>query len=1167
MKKFIAGAGGGGDSGSSRQPVEAPDSLRSITIAKIVDALCEGEIEGLIDGAKSVYLDSTPIQAQDGSYNIPGITLDTRTGTQAQSYMKDFDETLSEVPVSVQVETNSSVTRTITNENLNAIDVKIMVPRLSFQDLSNGDTNGTSVRVQIQIKSSGASEYTTKIDNTISGKSSGRYERSFRIALTGSAPWDVRVVRITADAATTNLNNDTYFESYTEVIHRKLRHPNTALVGLTVDSSKFKSIPTRGYHCKLTRVKIPSNYDPLTRIYTGIWDGTFQVAWSDNPAWAFYDMLTNSRYGLGENVKEYNVDKWSLYSIAQYCDEMLVNEIGIAEPRFTINAYIQTRREAFDLLRDMASAFRGMTYHAGTEIIAVQDSPSDPVYQFTNSNIIGGQFSYAGSSRKARHTVAVVSWNDPNNLFQQRFEYIADNEGIARYGISKLQFTAFGCTSRAQAHRVGRWLLYTERLETDTVTFKSGLEGAYIRPGSIVEIMDEYRAGARYGGRIAKSNSVSEVVLDKAFNFDVALAYNLSVILPDGTMETQGILNIGGLQQTIGLSSPYTDLPQTDSVYVISSINLVPAQYRILAVTESEINIYEITALVSHPDKHDAIEKGLNLEPLQTIGDLGAQSPVNVVIEDYLYIDVVVRVRMAVSWEPAEHAIRYQYQWKQDDKPYSALLSTTDASFEVDDIIAGTYTVRVISIGPLGTPSEATEKTTTVLGKLAPPSDVTNFIGRIVKGGVMLTWSPIPDLDILHYEIRVGSSWDDAVVIDYISATSILYEVQSGLNFVFHIRAKDTSLGYSENVTTLETEFTIPVAPDNFIGTQFVGVISFNWLSVEGAAEYVIRAGASWDFGINVAQTTDTKVTINWLQSGTTVFWIKSLDFLGNESIIPFFYNVAVLALPNWNNIVTSDQVALNWPGASINMTENSGFNELNVDRSAGEYYYDVALDKAFDAAIYITHDVDVVTVSTLTWDNADFSWDSDEADIPWSTSGDLSTVSIEHQVAFPESLDSTIIEAFRLDGNLVGENATTANTDTGITYSDVRFAIGADIDDLEQVDWLVTVTDVFSLHFNVAIKDANYPQEFMSIVNGSNQGLVVWYDPDDNQIKFDDQTHEGIAVDVTLLTGDIVFIGVAQTATTRRLFVHRIGYTAKYIEGTVTPVTSLNKVKLYGHI
>lgn len=504
MKPIIGAGGKGGGSGGIN---EGPNTLRSIAYAKFVDLIAEGEVEGLVNGLQSIYYNQVPLQNADSSYNFKGVQVTFLPGTQGQAPIKGFEEVANEFAVGVKVFQGTPIVRTLSEADLTLARVTLSFPSL-YAVNSDGSITGTAVEFKIERQSNGAG-YVGVIHQTINGKTNSKYQMQYDVPLTGDPPWDIRVTRITADNTSTTLSNDLYWDTYDTVINASLSYPNSAIIATSIDSSQFNTIPTRAYHLKLLRIQVPTNYDPVARTYSGTWDGTFKIAWSNNPAWCYYDLLTNSRYGLGRYIPANSVDKWALYTIGRYCDELVDDGKGGTEPRFTCNVYLQTLQEAYTLLQQMTSVFRGMAFWAGGAITTVQDSPSDPIYQYTAANVIDGKFSYAGASSKARHTVALVTWNNPNNFYAQDVQYVEDKDGIAKYGVISTQVVAIGCTSQGQAERVGRWLLYSERLESEVVTFSTGLEGAVGRPGHVVQVMDPLRAGKRFGGRLISSRRLS----------------------------------------------------------------------------------------------------------------------------------------------------------------------------------------------------------------------------------------------------------------------------------------------------------------------------------------------------------------------------------------------------------------------------------------------------------------------------------------------------------------------------------------------------------------------------------------------------------------------------------------------------------------------------------
>jgi predicted phage tail protein len=626
---------------------------------------------------------------------------------------------------------------------------------------------------------------------TITGKTTSKYQKSHRIELTGDAPWDIRVRRLTADSTSSALQNKTFWDSYTEIIDGKFRYPNSAIVGVRIDASQFDSIPRRSYDLRLLKVKVPSNYNPQTRVYTGVFDGTFKVAWTDNPAWCFYDLLTNSRYGLGGFIPEAQVDKWILYAIGRYCDELVPDGFGGTEPRYTCNIYFQTREEAYTVINNMASIFRGMPYWASGAITLGYDAPSDPVYQFSNSNVVDGNFSYQGSAIKARHTVALVTWNDPEDFYRQKVEYVEDADGIARYGIVQTEVIAVGCTSRGQANRAGRWILFTEQSETELVTFKTGIEGNQIRPSNVIQIADEARAGTRTGGRVSTATT-SVVTVDQ--NLSGILNINtgtLSVILPSGTLETRNINFVSG--NTINLISPFTETPAPNAIWMVQTSTLSLQTFRVTSIVE-EADGLSITALAHNPNKYANVEQGLILAP-RVISSLSIvpAAPNNLTASEILYEENAdIEVLVTLSWSPVDRATGYQVSYKVDDRNFINLPVTSATSIDIRNAIDGTYTFKVFAINSIGKRSLPTELTTQIYGKTLPPANVTNFAVNIIGTQAYLSWTPVPDLDLAYYRIRhsrltSGATYSDAIdIIDKVArpANTAVVPAMTGTYFI-----------------------------------------------------------------------------------------------------------------------------------------------------------------------------------------------------------------------------------------------------------------------------------------------------------------------------------------------------------------------------------------------
>ena len=851
-------------------------TLRSRAYARIMDLVSEGEIEGLVNGAKSIYLDGTPLQNADGSFNFKNVTYETRTGTNTQTYIPGFGGVESETTVNTEVQASASIVRTISDADVNAVRVTVSLPALYFQN-SQGDLEGQSVQLAIDVQPSGGS-YSQVLLDTISGKTTSKYQRSYRISLTGAAPWNIRLRRITADTTNPRLQNKTFWDSFAAIIDSKLRYPNSALVAMRFDASTFSGVPVRAYDLKLKRVQVPSNYNATTRTYTGTWNGTFQTAWTDNPAWCFYDLITNDRYGLGEFIDPAQVDKWALYSIGQYCDELVDNGFGGTEPRFTCNLYLQSRAEAYKVVQDMAACFRSMVYWASGSLTLSQDGPSDPVALFTQANVVDGAFSYSGSSAKARHTVALVTWNDPADLYAQKVEYVEDQEAIARFGVVPTEVVAIGCTSRGQAARVGRWLLYSERYESETVTFQTGVEGAVARPGQIIKVADASRAGVRLGGRV-RSATTSAITLDAAVSLG-ASTWTMYAMLPNGAVGQSQVASASG--NVINLVTPLASAPQTGAQWIMSASIAEAQTFRVLTVVEQNAGVIEITALKHDPAKYDAVENGLLIQA-RDITELTPvpDAPINLVVGEALYTyQAEVRAQLNIGWANVQGASAYHVLWSKDSSNFSEAI-TSVSDYNVLDITPGVYLVRVYSIGPTGKESPTYAETTfTALGKTAPPANVTGLTAIIDPNiGITLTWNKVADLDLDGYEIK-----DGATVLALAKSTSFKVGLLPTGTKTFTVRALDTSGNYSTTAASVNVTIAAAAAPT--VSGTFAGEnLILTWNAVQGdlaTQAYEIRYGANYAAGTSLGTIKGTSFSTKAQWSGARTFWVAAVDLSNN---------------------------------------------------------------------------------------------------------------------------------------------------------------------------------------------------------------------------------------------------------------------------------------------
>lgn len=885
-QQIIAGAGGGKSGGSGGGLSEEPDNLKSTAYAQVLDLVCEGEIGGLVNGLKSIYLDDVVVQNADGTSNFSNIIYTETTGTQSQGVITGFDQVRNEISVGVEAKVSSGpVVRTITNTNVTSIIVTVQVPTLTKLS-SSGNLGGSSVNIAVDIQNNGGG-WITKVNSTITGKSASSYQRQYRINLPAGGPWDVRLRRITDDSTSTKLNNKTVFFSYTEVIDAKLSYPNSALIAMKVDATQFRAIPKRGYDMKLLKIRIPKNatvQSDGSLVYSGTWDGTFQVAWCACPAWAYYDLLTTNRYGLGNYVNASQIDKWALYTISKYCNELVSNGFGGTEPRFTCNVWVNTRQDAFKLLNDFTSCFRGLAYWGSGAVTAVQDAPKDPTYLFTNANVIDGMFTYQGSSAKVRHTVALVTWNDPTDMYRQKVEYVEDATGIARYGIIETEVFAFGCTSRGQAARVGRWLLYSERYETEVVTFKTGTEGSICRPGDIIKVADQYRAGSRIGGRISSATS-SSIVVDAAPSA-VAAGDTLYVISPDGLSQQRTVASVSGT--TLTVSAAFASVPAAQSAWIVSSNSISAQTFRVVSVTETDSGEHEIVGLEYNDSKFGYVENNLSLEQ-RTISNL---SPVpdnlaSVTLSESLYTyQASVLSKITATWPASKNATAYKVEWKVEGSNFQSDV-TSAQDYDILNTNVAPYEVRVTPIGVFGTPAAAyTSATISALGKTAAPADVTGFAAVIDSLiGVTLNWTSVADLDLDQYEIRQGASWAAGTIITRVKANTYKIGTINGTTQTYWIKAVDTTGNYSVNATSVSTTLSAPssVSPtaqvvDNNVLLKWTAATST--LAVDF---YEIRRGSTWAGGTVVGRVSNaTFATLFETSAGTYSYWIAGVDIGGN---------------------------------------------------------------------------------------------------------------------------------------------------------------------------------------------------------------------------------------------------------------------------------------------
>jgi predicted phage tail protein len=785
MKNRVGGSGKGGSSSSSsstsaaaRIPVEAPNTLQSNAVARVIDLLSEGEVDGLVNGLQSVFFDNTALENVDGSLNYTNVQIDTRAGLPDQTPILGFSDVETEVAVGTQVKVGSPgpIVRAISNPDATSVRVTLQIPQLTSTDSSTGDISPTSVSIVIDVQPSWGN-YTQVVADTISGKTTSAYERSYRFALFAEgAPWNVRVTRVTADSTSSLLQNSTFWARYTEIEDFQLIYPDSALVAIAVDAQSFgNQVPKRTYEIKGIKLQVPANYDPISRAYIGIWDGTFKTAWSDNPAWVLYDLITNERYGLGQFVPATSVDKFGLYTIAQYCDGLVPDGSGGQEPRFTFNGVIATADDALKVLTTLASVFRGMVFWGPSGVAVACDMPADPVKLVVPANVIDGTINYSGSALKSRHTIAFVTWYDPANSYQPNIEVVEDADAIASFGWRLTEIVAFGCTSRGQAHRFGRWILDSEKNETETATWVASWDQADVFPGDIVEIADPAYSGADFGGRIAGvAGDAKSLTLDRPVTIEAGKSYTISVVLADGTVADRPTITGISTTNILSFNAALSPAPIVGAIWVLTSTSVAPRRFRVIARLETDKHLFQITGLLHDPNKYARIELNITLEAVSytqlPVGLIAA--PTALVASEHLTLvsGGIVRSRVLLSWTASADArvVFYEVQVKPPGQNWQTASpgSTAGISIDLFDLIAGDWGFRVRAISNLGMLSPwLTLETVALAGLLAPPDNITNLHFSHVDLTSTIKWDEITDFRPHRYEIRKGSTWENALQI------------------------------------------------------------------------------------------------------------------------------------------------------------------------------------------------------------------------------------------------------------------------------------------------------------------------------------------------------------------------------------------------------------------
>lgn len=766
---IIKGRGKGG-SNQTRTPVEAPDSIQSIARAKVLIALGEGEFAGGLDG-KNIFLgDSssyTPLQNADGSYNFNNVKYEFRSGTQDQDYIQGFPGIENELQVSYELKQAVPYVRAVSNTQLSALRIRLGWPTLLLQK-NNGDKVGTRVEYAIDLSVDGG-PYETVVNGAVDDKTTSLYERSHRVNLPkASTGWQLRVRRITPDSTSVNIVDTMRVVAVTEIIDAKLRYVNTALLYVEFDAKQFPNgIPQVVCNPKGRIIRVPDTYDPETRTYSGTWEGVFKWAWTDNPAWIYYDIILNERFGLGQRIDATQIDKWELYRIAQYCDQLVPDGKGGSgtEPRFRCNVYIQDRNDAWTVLRDLAGIFRGMTYWGDNKMYVLADMPRDVWHIYNHASVVEGKFTFADPSETTRNTAALVNWSDPANHYKDTPEPVYDNDLAMRFDYRQLEMTAIGCTRQSEANRRGRWALLTNGIG-EVVTFSTGMDVPPV--GEVIGVAANELAGRTIGGRVSAVNG-RNITLDRAA--DVKAGNRLFLNLPSGTAQARTVQAVNG--NTVTVTTPYSETPEAECNWGVDSDDLFIALFRVTGTRDNNDGTFEVTGTTYNPDIYSAVDTGARLDerPVSVIPPGVQAPPGNIVVDSYSTVNQNIAITtMRVAWDAVQGAVAYEAEWRRDSGNWISVPRTSSLGFEVQGIYSGRYLVRVRAVNASDVSSVwATSPEVNLTGKVGNPPKPVGFIAsENVVFGIELSWGfPANTDDTLKTEIQYSltGTEDDAMLL------------------------------------------------------------------------------------------------------------------------------------------------------------------------------------------------------------------------------------------------------------------------------------------------------------------------------------------------------------------------------------------------------------------
>lgn len=1053
-----------------------------------------------------------------------------------------------------------------------------------------------------------------KANLVVEGKNTSPTEKDYRFSLPGEGPWLLCVSRVTADNDKVNLQNTTFWAAYTEIIEEKFIYPDSAYIGLAVNSELFGNrIPSRAYDVYGREILVPANYKPSTRRYSGFWDGTFKKAWSDNPAWCFMDMVVNDRFGLGHRISIDQIDTGKLYEIAQYCDELVPDGYGGREPRFTLNCVLNTRTEAYQLLNTLASVFRGMLYWGSNTIGFGFDAPRSEDVIVGRANVIGGVFNYSSSSDRARHNSILVTWNDPADADRPSIEVVEDNKDIAKRGLRQTDVYAFGCKSRGQANRFGKWILYTEKYETETVTYRASLDHLTVVPGMVAGIVDPTISGADFAGRVV-SVSGTELTLDRDVTLSAGQSYEINVIDDTGSIQTRTIITVSGVTtRIVQIASALIPAVTKGKMWSISATNVKPRQFRIVTIVEAEPHIFEVTGIEHNPSKFDYVDRDFKLEPVNyslfSSGEV--KPPINLdIVETLFKSNNQLRTRVMLSWQAGtdNRVFLYRVAFRASDGGvFLQDRFTSDEHIDIDDLEPGTYDFYVYGIAAAGESAALSAERVIILGKAAPPGDVQNLRADRQVNGVVLQWDVVKDLDLVGYEVRKGDTWDTAEYVADIVGTSLFIALSDPKETTLFVRAKDQLGILSLNVSSIVSGVIAPDVPPVFTAVAQGDFILFRWERVAGIDnKYEIRRGLSWAAAEVIAESSSDELYILDPQRDITYYWIRAKSTAGLYSDGSRVVSVQRALIPDRNVILEYDNANDGgsglYPGWTFDMElgdsgtlllsaninklkkeDNSGsilledgtdfLLENALRASYGEHYFSLDLGQTVRARNWLETELVNVTEGGPTWDEWNYPWEALESQVTWLPLGDVSAAQLTKVIAWQrEPLDEELYAFAMQDSTDDFRGVVTADEEINVTYDLAKFENGVFIHDLTKISYDVSLGMIFTLYFKIRTWELLADKRIFAVLKDSVSGdaLEIGYDAAYSGFYCSDSDGNRFDLPSTLNeTEDYIFIGFVQDTYKRRLYYKSDkAYTVGSVEAAISPLeNTFNKIYLYNTV